>query len=241
MIVFNGKEASELGLNVVPFSLRKIPQKNHTFVNVLGKEEPIIVKSGGAVPVQIDIEADLTDKSRFDEVNAWLTGRGLLVDDEEPDKYRIAEVLDGTTLTSVNDDITTLTWAFMCSAYMYAVNPTVVDISDATVYKQLDYKGTVEGAPKIRFKSNSHDPITFTVNGVDFTVTLPDVCVTYVLPVVIDTEHQIMYYEWIEERHAITQYSTGDFPLLHADGTANYIKFSGSVVEATINLNERWY
>lgn len=124
---------------------------------------------------------------------------------------------------------------FTLLPFAHAVEPTVQDITSATVNTAVENAGTVFAKPEIRFTATGTEVSIYT-NNVQFRVELP--AEVQGVEVIVDCEAQVVYYVSGSDKISITQHSFGEFPLLHV-GT-NYIKHTGAISAASINVKERW-
>lgn len=84
----------------------------------------------------------------------------------------------------------------------------------------------------------AYDVFLYT-NGSQFKISVPSICATQGLQVVVDSELQLVYYIDAEgQKVNILHLTYGDLPLLKV-GT-NYFKYSGDIAEISILKRERW-
>lgn len=124
---------------------------------------------------------------------------------------------------------------FTLLPFAHAVEPTVQDITAATINTAVENTGTVFAEPEIRFTATGAEVSIYT-NNEQFRVVLPSQLQG--VEVIVDCEAQVAYYVSGGDKIAVTQYTYGEFPLLHV-GT-NYSRHEGTVSAASINVKERW-
>ena len=255
MFIFGDKTSTEMGLKCVLYTLRNKARFPYTTYHIPGRAEPIIEMSGNAEPVKVEVQCDLMDIANIDAIYAWLHGRGLLIDELHPDKYRIAYSVESINPVMLNDEICTLNITFICSAFMYAVDNEPVIFYDMVKDANVENKGSYYSEPVYEFTlkpaaaSAVADNFAFTlfVNGSHFIITAEKEDFNHTI--VLDAGRQLAYYK--DTGAIILNKTTGTIPFL--DTGANNITFgyapkdqattpygTSMVSETKIIKNERW-
>lgn len=248
MFIFGNKTSEEMGIKCVQYTLRKKAKRMYNTYSIPGKPEPFIESENAFDPVTIEVECDIMEESYLDAIFAWLNGKGILIDERFPDKYRIAQVLERIDTIAVNDEIRTIRIPFLCSAFMYAVDNEPIYFQGYSA--NVNINGTYYSEPKYIFRPVSGSEFAagndasykLNVNGKEFSVDL--IAEDWNHNIVLDSEKQLAYYE--DTGEIILERTKGDIPYLDNEIT-NEISWSSSssatnnfVIGITIYKNERW-
>lgn len=241
MISINGIPAESVGLEVGRFSLRKRARQNYEVINIPGKLTPNIVPLSSYSPVSIAVPADLFDYSRIDEVYKWLgTGRAVLVDEREPDKYRVGYCFEEVTVDCYNEEMCSLAFNFVCEPFLYKVDEEPVTVQSGDI---ITNSGTVYAEPVITFRVKSaNNTIALTIG--DITLKLDSMTMIGAgneNVVTIDCSRKLIYYTNSSGiKYNIIDQLNGVFPTL-APGE-NKISFADAeIYDVNILINTRWY
>ena len=232
--IFNGKSSEDLGLIVKKPIIRPTWSENYAEKALTGVLRKIMQKSEYYENSSMTIESYVHEASpeKMREIYSVLKGTGQLWISTAPD-----EVLDVIINPLVPQAVAILAADVpinvVCRPFAYALNPTTADLSGATDYTELENKGTLFSAPKIKFTPTESE-ITIDTNGREFTVSGLTAGTEYI----IDSELQVVYYVKNGSNMDITAKSKYGFPLLHVG--KNYIKHGGKASAMTVNVRERW-
>lgn len=198
--MFNGKSADEIsGLYVSPFSLRTRCAEEFEVITVPNRADPIISRKGLYLPVTVQVSMDLYDYSKLDDVISWLTGSGILVDDRDEEKYRIAQVLDEIIVTPFGDDedkMCNISVPFLCSSFLYGINSKSYTFTDNNRH-YISVPGNFWTEPVITFKlkgttATNTDVYFWITNQNPFVVRVSSEASAY--EITIDCEKKNVYY-----------------------------------------------
>lgn len=243
MISINGIPAESVGLEVGRFSLRKRARQNYEVINIPGKLTPNIVPLSSYSPVSIAVPADLFDYSRIDEVYKWLgTGKAVLIDEREPDKYRVGYCFEEVTVDCYNEEMCSLAFNFVCEPFLYKVDeePIKLAVGGNTVVKTAG----INTAPVFKITPKVMDAptqIQIVVNEQYFQLVPPEYAVQNGFEITIDCGEKITYYtDQTDANHIISSSTSGEYPLLIGSNAANSVHIYGNITAAEINPKTRW-
>jgi len=241
--IFNGTSSDDLGLIITAPIIRPTWGKEVSEVSRAGSARKIIQESktfGNADFMINTVIAEATPKN-VRNIFSKLSGFGKLLISTAPQEYLdvfikplVPEAV-ALTMAELPVNVTALPFA-------YAVDPTIVDITEASPYVAVENSGTVYSQPEIRFTKTDSSDTEINVNGKIFTVKNPTKGepIEAGYEIIIDCDVEVAYFVRNNgERVSINSDTYGDFPLLHT-GT-NYITHSGNLKSASIKVNERWY
>lgn len=234
--IFNGHNSEELGLMVTQPIIRPSWAAEYNELTAAGGIRKVMQKMNtfGNAPFSIETYLDDASQENIRKVYGALSGSGKLVVSTAPGEY----------LDVIISPISPVPAAFLAAEislqmtvrpFAYAVSPTVVDLSGATSYAEIENKGTVFSAPEIRLKGSGD--VTITTNGADFIIKIPSDLSN--AEIIIDCDSQVAYYMDGNSMISVTHRTYNNFPLLHEG--KNYVKYAGTVSEMKCNVRERWY
>jgi len=230
---YNGQDSRDYGIlehTPMPPSAQKIVQ----YQQAGNRATKIATISKTYDNITLSCTLGLKSRDNLRSAVAWLQGSGVLTFSDEPDKYyKIMDVVRRSERLSARFGKIALD--FIALPFAYALEPTVQDITAATINTAVENAGTVFAEPEIRFTATGAEVSIYT-NNEQFRVVLPSQLQG--VEVIVDCEAQVVYYVSGDDKIAVTQYTYGEFPLLHV-GT-NYIRHEGTVSAASINVKERW-
>ncbi len=241
--IFNGTSSDDLGLIITAPIIRPTWGKEVSEVSRAGSARKIIQESKTFGNADFMISTVIVEASPENVRNIFskLSGFGKLLMSTAPQEYLdvfikplVPEAV-ALTMAELPVNVTALPFA-------YAVDPTIVDITEASPYVAVENSGTVYSQPEIRFTKADSSDTEINVNGKIFTVKNPanGEPIEAGYEIIIDCDVEVAYFVRSNgERVSINSNTYGDFPLLHT-GT-NYITHSGNLKNASIKVNERWY
>ena len=94
MFIFKDKTSDEMGIKCVQYTLRKKAGRTWNKQSIPGKPEPFIELENTFSPVTVEVECDVMNETSLGDIFGWLDGKGILIDERYPDKYRIAQAPD---------------------------------------------------------------------------------------------------------------------------------------------------
>lgn len=81
---FKGKNSRDMGIALLSMPTRSLPGRNYTRKKVSGRNGSVVLGDGAYDDVNVKLEFDVIDPAKTAEVNAWLSGSGLLRFSDEP-------------------------------------------------------------------------------------------------------------------------------------------------------------
>ncbi len=234
--IFNGHNSEELGLMVTQPIIRPSWAAEYNELTAAGGIRKVMQKMNTFGNASFSIETYLDDASQDNirKIFGAISGSGKLVVSTAPGEY----------LDVIISPISPVPAAFLAAEisvqltarpFAYAVSPTIVDLTGATSYAEIENKGTVFSAPEIRLKGSGD--VTITTNGADFIIKIPSDLSN--AEIIIDCDAQVAYYMDSGSMISVTHRTYNNFPLLHEG--KNYMKYTGTVSEMKCNVRERWY
>lgn len=244
MFAFAGKDSEEMGLLCTQYSLRHKAERGYTFDSIPGRAEPEIWVEDNLQPVLIEVDCVVMDAAKLESIYAWLhnAGRGVLIDERHPDRYRTAVVCGKITPTQLNDEIVELSIPFLCSALVYNVeNEAVTLTASGTV---VTNNGTIYSEPVYTLyvgwsSSLTELPINMQVANASgtasFSFTVNET--TRQQPIVLDASKQLIY--TMATKDSLMAVSSDRIPFL--DTGDNTITWDSSYLQMMeIKKNERY-
>ena len=232
--IFNGTDSRDLGIIVTKTPVRPSWCAEFKEIIIPGANRRYMQKTNNYPNAEFKIDTVVpTDPESLREIYRTLNGSGTLWLSSAPGEY-IDVILEALVPEPVAMLTAELPVGVTALPFARSVTPTIVDLTEASDWVWVDNTGTVTSFPEFRFTPSGGD-VVLNVNGAEFTVAeVPE------LPagaeIVINTEVPLVYWEKDGIKGNIMQYTTGDFPLLHPG--MNYIKHSGNVSAASVNVKE---
>jgi len=232
--IFNGTDSRDLGIIVAKTPVRPSWCAEFKEIIIPGANRRYMQKTNNYPNAEFKIDTVVpTDPESLREIYRTLNGSGTLWLSSAPGEY-IDVILEALVPEPVAMLTAELPVGVTAMPFARSVTPTIVDLTEASDWLWVDNTGTVTSFPEYRFTPSGGD-VVLNVNGAEFTVAeVPE------LPagaeIVINTEVPLVYWEKDGIKGNIMQYTTGDFPLLHPG--MNYIKHSGNVSAASVNVKE---
>lgn len=233
-----------MGLLCTQYSLRHKAERGYTFDSIPGKAEPEIWVEDNLQPVMINVDCVVMDATKLESIYGWLhnAGKGVLIDERHPDRYRTAVVFGKITPTQINDEIVELTIPFLCSALVYNVENEVetltasgtVVTNNGTIYCEPVYTLYVGWSSSLTeltinmqvSNASGTYPFSFTVNEK-----------TRSQPIVLDSTKQLIY--TIGTKESLMSLSANRIPFL--DVGENTITWDSNYLQMVeIKKNERF-
>lgn len=244
MFAFAGKDSEEMGLLCTQYSLRHKAERSYTFDSIPGRAEPDIQMEDTLQPVLINVDCVVMDATKLESIYGWLhnAGKGVLIDERHPDRYRTAVVCGKITPTQINDEIVELSIPFLCSALVYNVDNPVetltasgtVVTNNGTIYCEPVYTLYVGWASSLTdltinmqvANASGTSSFSFTVNEQ-----------TRSQPIVLDAAKQLIH--TIGTRESLMSLSANRIPFL--DVGENTITWDSSYLQRVdVKKNERY-
>lgn len=234
--IFGDFNSHESGIIVTKPVVRPTWGKEVSEYKLAGGHTNLLQQGSAYENAQLTIFAAIPDTSPavVRELYRAVSGFGRLWLSSAPEEYLNAYAAP-LVPEPVALDMAEIPLNFTLLPFAHAVEPTVQDITSATVNTAVENAGTVFAEPEIRFTATGAEVSIYT-NNEQFRVELP--AEVQGVEVIVDCEAQVVYYVSGGDKISITQHSFGEFPLLHV-GT-NYIKHVGNIAAASISVKERW-
>lgn len=233
--IFNGYNSEELGLMVTKPIVRPSWAAVYSELTAAGGIRKVMQRMNTFDNASFSIETYLDDASpeNIRKIYKALNGSGKLVISTAQDEY-LDVILGPITPEPVALLAAEISISVTARPFAYAVSPTEVNLTGSIDYTAVNNTGTVFSAPEFRLKGSGD--VTITVNGADFIIKIPPELNSQ--EIIIDCDSQVAYYVDGDNKISITQLTYNNFPLLHEG--MNYVKHSGNVTAASINVKERY-
>ena len=234
--IFNGHNSEELGLMVTQPIIRPSWAAEYNELTAAGGIRKVMQKMNtfGNAPFSIETYLDDASQENIRKVYGALSGSGKLVVSTAPSEY-LDVIISPISPVPVAFLAAEISVQLTARPFAYAVSPTIVDLTGAASYVEIENKGTVFSAPEIRLKGSGD--VTITTNGADFIIKIPSDLSN--AEIIIDCDSQVAYYMDGNSMISVTHRTYNNFTLLHEG--KNYVKYAGTVSEMKCNVRERWY
>ena len=234
--IFNGHNSDDLGLMVTQPIIRPSWAAEYNELTAAGGIRKVMQKMNTFGNASFSIETYLDDASQDNirRIFGAISGSGKLVVSTAPDEY-LDVIISTISPVPVAFLAAEISVQLTARPFAYAVSPTIVDLTGAASYAEIENKGTVFSAPEIRLKGSGD--VTINVNGADFIIKIPSDLNSK--EIIIDCDSQVAYYMDGNSMISVTHRTYNNFPLLHEG--KNYMKYTGTVSEMKCNVRERWY
>lgn len=221
---YNGITTESMGIVVNSIQTYVKPQKKVDLIQVEGRDGADVIEYGYA-PYILKAKITLLDLSLIDEVIAWLNGSGVLIIDEDDQKYRHVRVLSDVNYEYFSHLKQATIEFYVADPYRYTVSE--IPQSFTTFPAGITNLGNTVAKPKLTVVGSG--AITVTLNGVSFGYTFP-----VGESVVIDCKNMDATYNGALRN----QYMTGLFPTMKVG--ANALAVTGSVTSVSFAEYSRW-
>lgn len=162
-VYFDGIHSADIGVFVRSVDRSLLPGKRVTQYIIPGKSGSYDVENGyenRTIVCEFGFVGD--NLTRFDfrikarKVAQWLSGKGTLIFDDEPDKCYQAQVVDSTSIEEVAATGKAQV-SFLCSPFAESLDYSLVHTENAPLPKQMNVtvNGTQESNPTIFIKASS--------------------------------------------------------------------------------------
>lgn len=188
----------------------------------------------GNTTLEIPAVIKETSPERIRAIYSRLRGFGKLVLSSNTDEYLNAFAVI-TDTEAVAQKLAEINISFTLRPFAYALNPTVADFSGD--YTSVYNNGTLFSAPVIRFTPTTTGDVLLNVNGSLFTVKIAENLVN--TTIIVDCDAEVTYYEANGNKVSINNQTYGAYPLLTTGEC--FVKYTGNVSGAEINVRERYY
>ncbi len=234
--IFNGYNSEELGLMVTQPIIRPSWAAEYNELTAAGGIRKVMQRMNTFGNASFSIETYLDDASpeNIRRIYKALNGSGKLVISTAPDEY-LDVILSPIAPEPVALLAAKISISVTARPFAYALSPTIIDLTGAANYVEIENKGTVFSAPEFRLKGSGD--VTINVNGAEFIIKIPPDLDSQ--EIIIDCDSQVAYYVDGDNKISITHLTYNNFPLLHEG--MNYIKYTGAVSALKCNVRERWY
>ncbi len=226
------------------YTLQHGADRSYNEMNVGGKLEPILEVQEAMHPVAVTVECDVIGEDvleQVERVKGWLfnAGKGILIDERQPDRYRTATAAGAIQVRMICDTMARLRVTFICSALLYAVDNNPVTVTESgeivgnagTVYSEPVYK-----LHMLPYSADSAGIVNFFSGGNYITLDLTE-AEHYNHVIVLDAVRQMVYYD--DTKASIMPVTTGIVPQLAAGNSA--ISWDRDIINfVEIIKNERY-
>ena len=166
---FKGVRNAALNVELLSMPARTTPVMNARVYAVAGRSGTALVTDGSYADVRVACALDLTDGARVREVNAWLSGEGLLRFSDEPDLAYEARVLKSPEHVALAPrlDVRAYTVVFACKPFRVAVpepKPLIATASGQTFFNP----GTAPAPSRVTVTGSGDFAITIGKETISF-------------------------------------------------------------------------
>ena len=167
---FKGETNRQHNCELLGMPTRYSPALNGEAKSVSGQSGTVLVTDGSFRDVEITVTFDLRNGERMSEVNAWLSGSGLLRFSDEPNLAYEARILRNFRHSSFAKRLDGQTYSvtFTCKPFRVrvpAVAPITVSASGTTLYNP----GTAPARPVVTITGSGDFTVTIAGQSIDFT------------------------------------------------------------------------
>lgn len=225
MFTFKGLHANNMGIKVLRLPpIKKASMRVET--NHIEGSDRTVVEELGFQDYSMPCEIMVTDLSRIDEIIAWLSGSGVLIRDDDEDKFQHVSIYNEIDYNRLVRYRRATFEFYVADPFRYALNEDDVVLTEpGIVLNQGTYKSlpilTIEGSGEIEIDIDGR---VFTY---DFNTDTE---------VIIDSTTKNAYYP--DEMTLKNRQMVGEFPYLTSG--ENNISWTGTVTQITIQPNSRW-
>lgn len=222
-VTFKNNNNETLELPALSIGRRQRAQEQIITTEIPYSDEELVEHTGTYLPYERSMDFYVSDETKIGTINSWLTGKGELRTDKEPNGYFKAHVVSGLgyeKLLQVKDAFTVTFKINPPFFYLDSGNNLIKLTKSSTIMNP----GTHESKPRIKITGSGN--ITIDINGVF--VTFKSVS-GYI---VVDSESEYVYKDTANQGDKMT----GKFPRLKPG--ANNIAWTGTVTE--LEILPRW-
>ena len=160
---YNGKKNSDYGLEMLSMPTRPHPARKGDLVDVPGRDGKLFMDENAYDRVLVTIQV-IAPGSKMDAIRAWLTGSGVLVFGDDPNRAYRASVTKEFGISNRNPrmDAQEFMITFDCEPYRYEY-PAPEAISIAKSGDSVNNTGTAPARPEITVQGSGD--VTIIVNG----------------------------------------------------------------------------
>lgn len=244
MFMFGDKSSDDFGLMCTQYTLQNASGMSYDYANILGKKEPEMTFSEAFQPVPIVVEGDIIADDALDRVErlkGWLynAGSGVLVDERQPNRYRIARAADPVEVVMLCNSMATVRIRFICSAFLYNVENDEISITESG--KAVVNAGTVESEPVYKLHLLPYDAGTAGKVNLFCGANYIEIDLTdaehYNHVIVLDAVRQAVYYE--DTKEDVTGITFGIVPPLPVGESVIYWDVP-LIARVALTKNERF-
>lgn len=230
---YAGRRNDELDVRMVSMPIRPHPARKGTLINVPGRDGKLYVDEHAYDRILVSVRCITGSNENIDEVNAWLTGEGMLIFGDEPNRaYRARitkEFSRGNRTPRLRGQEFTV--VFDCEPYRYEAVPSRnIVLAKAEI---INNPGTVNSKPIIRVNCTGSGTLMVGNDTLIFE-NVPEY-------VIVDCEAKIAYTgsgTVSDPMLLATQYVTGDWPEIEPGEQA--VSFTGNIESVEIVPRWRW-
>ena len=199
---FTFKGINSLDMGVVMLKAPSIykPTKRVNEIQIAGRNGILHEDTNTYENYTKEAECQVMDRSRIDDVSAWLNGYGEVIFSSEPDKVYRAFIKNQIPFNNILLNLNDFLVQFDCFPFKYSVDKADEELSltaPTTIYNQ----GTIYSEPIITVYGTGN--VTITIHGTAYAISEIDGYVT------IDSEIQEVYKDTTNKNNS---FSALDFP-----------------------------
>lgn len=148
---FKGVRNDSLDVRMVAMPTRPHPARKGELINVPGRDGKLFIDEGVYDRILVTLRVIAGSNENIDDINAWLSGEGLLVFGDEPERAYHARITKEFSRVNQNARLRgqAFTITFDCEPYRYEANPAGPILISKTPGEIIN-PGTVPSLPLIR-------------------------------------------------------------------------------------------
>lgn len=224
--IFNGVNSLDMGVVMLKAPPIIKPQKRVSEITIPGRNGVLHEDEESFANYTKSAECHVMDRSRIDEVSAWLDGYGEVIFSSEPDKVYRTYIKNQISFNNILRNINDFLVQFDCYPLKYSVNKQdeeIILFQGTTVYN----KGSISSEPVFTVYGTGN--ITLVLNEESFVLRAVDDFVT------VNSELQEVYKE---NESKNSSFAADIFPVFKTG--KNSISWTGNVEKIVIQPNWRW-
>lgn len=230
---FAGRKNNEFDVRMVSMPIRPHPARKGTLISVPGRDGKLFIDEKAYDRILVSVKCITGDNGNIDAVNAWLSGEGMLIFGDEPDRAYRARI---TKEFSRNNRTPRLrgqefTVVFDCEPYRYeAIASANIVLTGAGT---INNPGTVKSQPVIRVNCTGSGALMIGSYTMLFE-NVPEY-------VIVDSDAKIVYTGsgTVDDPMLLaTQYATGDW--IEIEPGEQAVSFTGDISSVEIAPYWRW-
>lgn len=229
---FKGMRNDEMGVQMLSMPTRPHPARKGNLIDIPGTHGKVFQDEGVYDRILVSLRCVAVDNDNIDDVNGWLTGEGMLIFGDEPERSYNARITKEFSRSNKNPRLRgqEFTITFDCEPFRYQATP----VAPIALSKSgnVTNPGTVASAPLIYIEGTGDCTLMIGRNTLIFS-NIPG-------HIYVDCDAKIAYTGDGTASSPIvlaTQYVTGEW--MSIEPGENAVQYTGSGISKII-LTPRW-